>query len=118
MRLEICPICAAVSGTWLALTALVLSGYLNSEIFLPLISLLMGGTVVGVAYQIGKRKPVIIGAGMLLAFWAVRNLSFKVLILEILAIAIIGYFLFLKPAIENPKKTPKSELEEKLKDCC
>ena len=40
MRLEICPICVAVSGTWLILTALVLSGYLNSEIFLPLVIIL------------------------------------------------------------------------------
>ncbi len=118
MKIKICPICSAVAGTWLLLTALTLSGYLNSEIFLPLISLLMGGSVVGIAYQIGKRKPLIIGAGMLLAFWAARNLSFKVLILEILVLGVIGYFLFLKPAVENPGKTLKSELEEKLKDCC
>lgn len=118
MEIKICPICSVVAGTWLILTALVLSGYLNSEIFLPLISLLMGGTVVGVAYQIGSRKPIVISVGMLLSLLAVRNLSFKALILEILALIIIGYFLFLKPAVENPKKTPKSELEEKLKDCC
>src|SRR3989344_9626699 len=118
MRLEICPICAAVSGTWLILTALVLSGYLNSAIFLPLISLLMGGTVVGVAYQIGKRKPIIISVGMLLAFWAVRNLNFAVLILEIAAVAAIGYFLFFKPSAESRGKRPESELEKKLQDCC
>ena len=123
MRLEICPICAAVSGTWLTLTALVLFGYLNPEIFLPLISLLMGGTVVGVAYQIGKRKPVVIGVGMLLAFWAVRNLSFKVLILELTVLATLAYFLFVKRNGGDksaPPRDPKTRklLEDKMKNCC
>ena len=123
MRLEICPICAAVSGTWLILTALVLFGYLNFEIFLPLISLLMGGTVVGVAYQIGKRKPVVISVGMLLAFWAVRILSFKVFILEIAVLAMLAYLLFVKrnggdkPALPQDSKT-RELLEEKMKNCC
>ncbi|KKT83314.1 MAG: hypothetical protein UW81_C0021G0018 [Candidatus Giovannonibacteria bacterium GW2011_GWC2_44_9] len=123
MRLEICPICAAVAGTWLLLTALVLSGYLNPEIFLPLITLLMGGTVVGVAYQIGKRKPVVISVGMLLAFWAVRILSFKVFILEIAVLAMLAYLLFVKrnggdkPALPQDSKT-RELLEEKMKNCC
>lgn len=118
MKITICPICAAVAGTWLILTALILANYLNAETFMPLVLLLMGGSVVGIAYQIGKRKPIVIGTGMLLAFWAARNLSFKVLILEILALATIGYFLFREPTVENLEKLPKSELEKKLKDCC
>ena len=120
MRLEICPICVAVSGTWLILTALVLSGYLNSEIFLPLISLLMGGSVVGVAYQVGKRKPIIISVGMLLAFWAVRNLSFKVFLLEFAVLAILAYFLFVKRDGGDKPGDPKTRelLEDKMKNCC
>ena len=123
MRLEICPICSAVAGTWLLLTALVLSGYLNSEIFLPLISLLMGGTVAGVAYQIGKRKPIIISVGMLLAFLAVRNLNFKVFVLELAVLATLAYFLFVKrngttgPALPRDQKA-RELLEEKMKNCC
>ncbi len=85
---------------------------------MPLVLLLMGGSVVGIAYQIGKRKPLVIGAGMILAFLVARNLSFNVLILEILVLAVIGYFLFLKPDTDGREKRPKSELEEKLKDCC
>ena len=122
MRLEICPICAVVASTWLILTALVLAGYLNSEIFLPLISLLMGGTVVGVAYQIGKRKPVVIGLGMLFAFWAVRNLSVKIFALEVAVLAVLAYFLFLKQikktAAASAADSKAAELEEKMKQCC
>lgn len=120
MRLEICPICAAVSGIWLILTALVLSGYLNSEIFLPLIALLMGGSVVGIAYQFEKRRMLIIGAGMLLAFLALRNLGLKVFILELAALVVLAYFLFARQngAIRQGDKRARELLEEKMKQCC
>lgn len=120
MRLKICPICASVAGTWLVLTVLVLMGYLPLETFLPLIALLMGGSVVGVAYQFEKRRPLIIGAGMLLAFLAVRNLSFKVLVAEFLTIAVLAYFLFAERSgtTGSDKSKTRGSLEEKLKQCC
>ncbi|KKT57462.1 MAG: hypothetical protein UW93_C0004G0077 [Parcubacteria group bacterium GW2011_GWC1_45_13] len=77
----------------------------------------------GVAYQIGKRKPVVISVGMLLAFWAVRILSFKVFILEIAVLAMLAYLLFVKrnggdkPALPQDSKT-RELLEEKMKNCC
>lgn len=110
----------AVSGIWLILTALVLGGYLRAETFLPLIALLMGGTVVGIAYQVGKNRPLIISAGMFLAFLAMRNLSFKVFVLEILTMAALTYFLFAEKnsPIKPEKPTARKSLEEKLKQCC
>lgn len=118
MRTKICPICAAVSGTWLLLQALILAGYLNAGIFMPMILLLMGGTVVGIADRFQKQKPFIIGIGMILAYLAAQNLNLVTLGLEIAAIAVIGYFLFFKPDAESAGKRPESELEKKLKDCC
>ena len=118
MRTKICPICAAVSGTWLLLQVLILAGYLNAEIFMPAVLLLMGGTVVGVAGRFQKQKPLIIGIGMILAFLIARNLSFTILVLEIITLVVIGYFLFLKPETESREKRPESKLEKKLKDCC
>ncbi|QQG42291.1 MAG: hypothetical protein HYW15_02115 [Candidatus Giovannonibacteria bacterium] len=120
MRLRICPICSAVAGTWLALTALVLAGYLPSETFLPLIALLMGGTVVGIAYQFEKQKPMIIAVGMLLAFLAVRNMTFPVFLLELVVVAGLAYFLFFrKIETAEPQNTKARELlEEKMKQCC
>lgn len=109
-----------VSGIWLILTALVLAGYLRSETFLPLIALLMGGSVVGIAYQVGGKRPLIIGAGMLLAFLAVRNLSFKVFVLEVLVMAALAYFLFGEKNgwVNSGKSKTRKSLEEKLKQCC
>lgn len=120
MRLKICPICVSVTGIWLVFTALVLTGYLPSKTFLPLIALLMGGSVVGIAYQFAKRRALIIGSGMLLAFLAVRNLSFKVFGLEILAMAALAYLLFREKngGANSGKSKARELLEEKLKQCC
>ncbi|OGF64469.1 hypothetical protein A2661_02925 [Candidatus Giovannonibacteria bacterium RIFCSPHIGHO2_01_FULL_45_24] len=120
MHLRICPICSAVSGTWLILTALVLAGYLPSETFLPLIALLMGGTVVGIAYRFEKQRPLIIGAGMLLAFLAVRNMTFPVFLLELVVVAGLAYFLFFRKieTAEPQNKKARESLEEKMKRCC
>ncbi|KKT29069.1 hypothetical protein A3I36_00215 [Candidatus Giovannonibacteria bacterium RIFCSPLOWO2_02_FULL_45_28] len=119
MRIKICKICAAVSGTWLILTALILARYLNAETFMPLVLLLMGGTVVGIADRAKTQKPLIIGVGIILAFWAVRNLSFWVFILELAALFALAYFFFAKPQQKISADNPKpNELEEKLKDCC
>lgn len=120
MRFRICPICVTVSGVWLILTALVLAGYLRSETFLPLIALLMGGTVVGVAYQFESQRPLIIAAGMLLAFLAVRSLSFETLLLEFAVLAALAYFLFRKRGAADgaEKSETRESLEEKLKQCC
>ena len=129
MPSKICPICAAVSGAWLLLTALVLSGRLDAEIFLPVIALLMGGAVVGIAYQGEKSfifarthpmlwKSIFIGLGMLMAFLALRNLSFPVFILEIIFMAALGYLFFIGPTNKNIADKRTSELEKKLKDCC
>ncbi|OGF61729.1 hypothetical protein A2926_02690 [Candidatus Giovannonibacteria bacterium RIFCSPLOWO2_01_FULL_44_40] len=119
MRVKICSLCATVSGTWLLLTALILAGYLDAGIFMPLVLLLMGGTVVGIADRIKKQKPLIIGVGVVLAFLAARNLSFKILILEAAVILAFGYFLFLKQPKNNETANSKTrELEKQLKDCC
>ncbi|MDP3762914.1 MAG: hypothetical protein Q8Q97_02475 [bacterium] len=127
---KVCPICAAVAGSWLVLTALILAGALKAEVFLPLVLLLMGGSAVGIAYQGEKSFPwagrhpllwksVSIGAGMSLAFWAARNLSFRVLVLEFLAMAAFAYLFFAREQSARPPKSWRTrELEEKMKDCC
>ena len=51
---KICPICAGVSGSWLILTAGIVFGHWSGDYKLP-IAMLMGGTVVGIAFQ-GETK--------------------------------------------------------------
>ena len=128
---KICPICIAVAGTWLGLTALIIAGLIKTEVFLPLVLLLMGGSAVGIAYQGEKsfawarRRPLLwkfasIGAGVSLAFWAARNLSFRVLVLEFLAMAALAYLFFARERTwqKAAKDSKTRELEEKINDCC
>ena len=141
LPVQICPVCVSVSGTWLLLNAGILFGYIQSTDFLPIILLLMGGTIVGIAYQGEKSlawaaqntfrwKLLIIIIGMPLALWATKNLSFKVLIFEAMILFVLAYLFFFRspskkqtfgnanfpPAKENYEKI--KTIENKLKDCC
>ena len=131
---RICPICAGVSSTWLLLTAASLAGYINGEVFQPFILLLMGGSVVGIAYQGEKSldwagrntlvwKLAVIAIGMPLASWAAAGACIKVLSVEVIVLALLTYLFFVKrggkTAEEMKAKTSgASKLEEMLKDCC
>ena len=140
-RVQICPVCAAVSGTWLLLSAGILFGYISKTDFLPIILLLMGGTIVGIAYQGEKsvawatRNPlwwklIVITTGVAISFWATKNLDSRVLLLETAALVVLVYLFFFsgigkKPSLENAgrplveKNSGKIKaIEEKLKNCC
>src|SRR3989344_2086029 len=52
---KVCPICVGVFGTWLWMLAAKFLGY-EIDIMIP--AILMGGSVVGIAYQIEKRNII------------------------------------------------------------
>jgi len=54
---KICPLCAGVSGTWLWMLAVSALGYWPLEEYQLMLAAMMGGSVVGIAYQIEKRMP-------------------------------------------------------------
>ena len=94
---QLCPICAGVSGTWLWMLTARLLGY---EIDMRIPAMLMGGSVVGIAYQIEKRLPInhspllwktlfipvgfVATYGILSAWWSVSILLATFLIVLIL----------------------------------
>ena len=51
---KVCPICAGVAGTWLWM---LVSSFLGYEIDRVIVAMLLGGSVVGIAYQLEKRLP-------------------------------------------------------------
>ena len=132
---KICPICAGISGSWLILTAGILLARWSGDYKLP-IAMLMGGTVVGIAFQ-GEAKfdwakkgiymwkaPVII-LGMPVAYWLFKNMSLTTLVIEILVLSVLIYFFFIgsslrgsasKLAIVDGRHVV--ELEDKMKNCC
>lgn len=122
---KICPICTGVSGTWLWMLAAKFLGY---EIDLIIPAMLMGGSVVGIAYQIEKRLPLnrspllwktlFIPAGFV-AIYSIISSWWTVFIV----IATILFIMALR-FIEEPRsraiKSDKAveELRKKMKNCC
>jgi len=122
---RICPVCVGVSGSWILLSLGVLTGYLLFAEYQTVVALLMGGTVVGLAYQ-GRREsplfrfPVIVG-GFGLVYWLVNHLTWLTFGIELILLIFAGYVYFVRPA-RKPARAETSDrtkqLEEKLKNCC
>ncbi|HXF44389.1 MAG TPA: hypothetical protein VNK70_02925 [Candidatus Paceibacterota bacterium] len=129
---RICPICAGVSLTWILLSAGVLGGVLPISDYELTIAMLMGGTVVGIAYQGEKvfrwaeesifrfRVPVIV-AGFGLAYAAIRNIGWVGLAAEVIVLAVVLWVYFVAPYLKSGPKADPGEvkkLEEEMKNCC
>lgn len=124
---KVCPICAGVSGTWLWMLAGMFLGLLPTSNFLLPTSILMGGSVVGIAYQIEKRLPsgrsplvwkiLFIPSG----FAAVYTLISSQWTPSMILIVFLGALslIFIRPRKEHvPASKTVEELEEKMKNCC
>jgi hypothetical protein len=124
--LGICPICAGVSGTWIWLLAARFAGFAPDP---TVIALLMGGTVVGIAYTLEKHMPttrspllwktifIPLGFG---AMFALLNYAWWVFtaLVVILGIVVYVFLRFKKSASHKDNDRTTSELEEKMKNCC
>ena len=138
MNIKICPICLIVSATWLILSAGVAWGYLVIGTYLIPIALLMGGTIVGIAYMGEKKchwatqhellwKTLVIAGGMPLAYVLITNLNKFIVIVELLILIKIAYFFFIKQSrhggTSGSKNLPTgqagiSKTEEQMEQCC
>lgn len=133
LSLKICPICAGVSGAWLLFTVAMLAGA-DETLLLPPTLLLMGGSVVGIAYQ-GERsfrwatrhpllwKMIVISIGIPLAFLAANSISIETFSVEIVILGVLSYFFFVRTSISPiPEKGVVShsvkKLEQEMKNCC
>jgi len=125
---QVCPICAGVSGTWFWMIGARILGY-NIDMLVP--AVLMGGSVVGLAYQLETKLPphrspllwksLFIPAGFLAVFYLLlfQWLGF-VLVLVILT-AIISLFFFVGNYYRSNKTSTDSrvsKLEREMDKCC
>jgi len=118
MKTKICLICTVISAIWLSLSAGIAWGFLSSA-YLTAVALLMGGTVVGIAYQADRKfKLFIILLGMPLAYLFVANLNRLIVVIEFVIIILIAYLLFVKSFGTEDNTSLSKRIEEKLKHCC
>lgn len=122
MKLPICPVCVLVSGTWIVL--LVLRG-LGSQIDLALISMLIGGSVVGISYTLAKRLPpdrqtnwklLSIPLGFVVSYAALIGL-WLICAGALVALGIVALFFFTRKK-NKAASSGATELEDKMKQCC
>lgn len=118
----VCPICAGVFLTWVWLVGAHIAGY---QINLAVPALLMGGTVVGVAYQLEKRFRNI-SAGRLL-LWKILFIpsgfiaAYGILEQAATMFLIAAAFLLLASLLLSDNANKRGEaagLEKKMEDCC
>ena len=128
---SVCPLCVGVSVTWFLLTFMVLAGFAPADIYLDVITLLMGGTVVGIAYQAEKKfgwkgekalwfKFAVIVVGFYLAHIAVGGLGWSVFTIELFVLATLAYLFFIRQDGANLKSysAKVEKLEKELENCC
>lgn len=123
--LGICPICAGVSGTWIWFFVARLAGFAADP---NVMALLMGGTVVGVAYTLEKRMPasrstllwktifIPLGFGAMFALLNYAWVMFAALFATLVIFA--GLFLRYNKLLRGEHDHAISDLEEKMKNCC
>lgn len=143
MPFKICPICAGVSGTWLWILAGIYFGLLDSGSWSLIAAIAMGGSVVGIAYQIEKRlaysaswriragklllwKTLFIPAGFV-AVYSIISLvaspsgpSLLIAFIIVMTLLVIMTLRFIREPRFRAFKGDKAveKLEKKMKNCC
>ncbi|MEK7630271.1 MAG: hypothetical protein AAB432_02745 [Patescibacteria group bacterium] len=132
-RLKVCPICAGVFGTWLWMLVGALADKLPITDYQLPIAILMGGSVVGVAYALEKRLPPnrssllwkmlftpigFIAVYSILSSWWFLFITFTIIL------AIFAMWFTKKPSdlgrdkINSEPNRTAEQLKKKMEDCC
>jgi len=122
----VCPICAGVFLTWIGLVGAYLLGY---QIDLVIPAILMGGSVVGMAYQFEKKFSGYAAGTLLLwkvfflptGFVAVYGVLKKLWIVSVpslIALLLVSFFFLSAYRVPRTQENTTDEIEKKMKDCC
>ena len=126
LPLKVCPICAGVFITWAWLLGAYFLGY---QINLMIPALLMGGSVVGIAYQLEKKarnlsverlllwKVLFIPAGFVTAYSLLAQL-WTAFLFAIVFLFLVSFFLLSESGKTKSREETAGEIEKKMKDCC
>ncbi|MDP4001253.1 MAG: hypothetical protein Q8P83_03360 [bacterium] len=123
---RVCPICAGVSLTWISFLVVGLLGY-QINWFIP--AILMGGSVVGIAYWLERyvsanqsnllAKTVFMLVGFFAVYEIVLSDWLKAGSTATLLLIIIFYYRWLfKKRLDNKNTKTIQALEKKMDDCC
>ncbi len=136
LPIRVCPVCAGVAGTWLGLLAVHFAGY---RIDLAVPAILMGGSVVGIAFQLEQKLPAesagsdgIVGASWrtpllwkmlfvpagFIAAYSVLEEWWGVLLIMLAYLALLSLFFLSGRKDQKPRDRTLGELKRKMQKCC
>jgi len=124
LRAPVCPICLGVGGTWLWM----LSGrFLGYAVDATMLSILLGGSVAGIAYLVEKRLPqgrspllwktLFIPAGFIAAY-ALAVSQWALFGVTSVALVLLTVFFLLPAGAPGAESETVEELKKKMQQCC
>lgn len=124
LRAPVCPICLGVAGTWLWM---VIGRSLGLEVDTAMLATLLGGSVVGIAYQLEGRLPpgrsvllwkvVFIPCGLVAAY-ALAAAQWAPFAVTGVLLALIAALFILVPGAPGENSESVEELQRKMRECC
>lgn len=124
LRVPVCPICLGVGGTWLSMLIWRSFGH---EVDATMLSILLGGSVAGIAYQVEKRLPpgrspllwktIFIPGGFVAAYALAVPLWGLFAVAGVALVLLVAFFLMPPGA---PKETSETvdDLKRRMRECC
>jgi len=124
LRVPVCPICLGVGGTWLWM---LVGRSLGHAVDATMLSILLGGSVAGIAYQLEKRLPperssllwktLFVPAGFVAAY-ALVQLQWTLLAVTGALLALLTAFFLAPRAASREQSETVEELKKKMRECC
>ena len=120
----VCPICVGVAGTWLWMLAAQLAGFPLDP---SMLAILLGGSVVGSAYQLEKhlpegRSPLLLKTLFLpIGFLAAYGLAvphWSLLAMAVAALLLLSVVFFVPRRHPEKNSAAVEKLERDMKKCC
>jgi len=124
LRVPVCPICLGVGGTWSMMLA---ARYLGVDLDTSMLPVLLGGSAVGVAYQLEKHLPEGRSALLWKSFFIPLSLAaaygialpnWTVLAVATVAILVLTTIFFISPHPQASDSATVEKLQEQMKKCC
>ena len=121
---RVCPICIGVAGTWLWMLGAQLAGFAFDA---SMLAILLGGSVVGIAYQLEKHLPQ--GRSLLLwktlfvsigfvAAYALAVPQWSLLAMAVAALLLLTAVFFVPRHHADKNSAAVAKLERDMKKCC
>jgi len=124
LRVPVCPICLGVGGTWLWM---LIGRSLGYAVDATMLSILLGGSVAGIAYQLERRLPqgrspllwktLFIPPGFVAAYALAAPQWILFAVTSVALVLLAAFFLLRTGSSAEPSETVE-ELKKKMQQCC